>query len=110
LVTLRKLELHFFASKQVVSFATEWGVTYLRNAHIVHQRHLFTHYFSSLLYPKHLFSLVRIFNNSIFTTSANLAHAGIKSKGYTERAGFLFFSGGPALTFYPATRFWLLKR
>jgi len=27
-------ELHFFASKQVVSFATEQGVTYLRNAHV----------------------------------------------------------------------------
>jgi hypothetical protein len=26
-------ELHFFATKQVVNFATEWGVTYLRNAH-----------------------------------------------------------------------------
>jgi hypothetical protein len=41
--------------------------------------------------------------NSIFTTSAKIANAGIKSKDHAERAIFvLFFSSGPALTIYPA--------
>jgi len=31
---LLKHRLHFFASKQVVSFATEQSVTYLRNAQV----------------------------------------------------------------------------
>jgi len=37
----------------------------------------------------------------IFTIEANIARRRVKCKGYTERALYLYFSGSPALTFYP---------
>jgi hypothetical protein len=44
--------------------------------------------------------------HSKFTSTANVATAGIKSKGYTERAiVFCFLAACPALTFYPAPAF-----
>jgi len=62
--------------------------------------------------PHNRFAICHCFDSiqSIFTYTANIAHTGIKIQGYIKRAVvFCFLLACPPLSFYPATRFWLLN-